>query len=73
VPSDWPGPLAITRDPPANVCAHPRPFDPRQIGGVAAVTLTPDEQLGCASYWAVQLAVNDVGQVVAVNLVLAEP
>lgn len=73
VVSDWPGPVAITGDPPANVCAHPTPFDPRQAGGVAAVTLTPDEQLDCASYWAVQLAVNDVGQVVAANLVLAEP
>lgn len=37
------------------------------------MTLTPDEPLGCTDYWAVQLFVNDVGQVVAVNTVLAEP
>lgn len=71
--SDWPGPLAITGAPPDHVCAHPAPFDARRHGGSAAVTLTPDEELGCSSYWAVQLAVNDVGQVVASNLVLAEP
>jgi hypothetical protein len=71
--SDWPGPVAITGDPPAHACAHTKPFDARRVGGVAAVTITPDEELDCASYWAVQLAVNDVGQGVAVDLVLAEP
>ena len=73
VVADWPGPLAITGDPPSHVCAHPTPFDARRNGGAAAVTITPDEELDCASYWAVQLAVNDVGQIVASNLVLAEP
>lgn len=73
VVSDWPGPLAITGRPPAHPCAHPTPFDARRAGGAVAVTLTPDEELDCTSYWAVQLAVNDVGQIVAANLVLAEP
>ena len=71
--SDWPGPLAITSDPPTHTCAHPATFEARSVGGVATVTLTPDEELDCSSYWAVQLAVNDMGQVVASNLVLAEP
>jgi hypothetical protein len=37
------------------------------------VTLAPDEDLDCTSYWAIQLFVNDVGQIVAANVVWAEP
>ncbi|MCY7287030.1 MAG: hypothetical protein LH624_01945, partial [Cryobacterium sp.] len=70
---DWPRPLAITGKPPTNSCAHPTPLNALRAGGTAAVTLTPDEELDCSSYRAVQLAVSDVGQIVVANLVLAEP
>lgn len=67
------GPLATTPLAPEHNCAHPKPLAAADAGGTHSVTLTPDEQLDCTSYWGVQLIVNDVGQVVAVNVVIAEP
>lgn len=64
-----PGPLAVTSARPAHSCASPA----RLRGGPNTVTITPDESLDCTSYWAVQLLVNDVAQVVGVDLVWAEP
>jgi hypothetical protein len=63
------GPLAVTSAGPEHACAHPAAL----AGGGHTVTITPDESLDCTSFWAVQLQVNDVQQVVAVNLVWAEP
>jgi hypothetical protein len=65
------GPVAVTSRLPLHPCVH-RGSIP---GATAdrAVTLTPDETLTCVDYVAVQLMVNDVGQVTAVNLVLSEP
>lgn len=67
------GPLALLAQLPAHSCAHPRAVTPGQVGATHSVTITPDEGLDCTSWWAVELFVNDVGQVVAVNTVLAEP
>ncbi|MCW2833236.1 MAG: hypothetical protein JWN68_1189 [Nocardioides sp.] len=67
------GPLATTSAKPPHSCAHPQPLSATDAGGRYSVTLTPDESLDCTSYWAVQLIINDVYQLVAVNIVLAEP
>jgi hypothetical protein len=67
------GPLATTTQAPAHACAHPQPLSAADVGGRYSVTLTPGEPLDCTSWWAVQLFVNDVRQVVAVNTVWAEP
>ncbi|WP_435747393.1 hypothetical protein [Nocardioides sp. SYSU DS0663] len=61
-----PGPLAVTSRPPEHPCAHPAPLP-------GAATIQADEQMTCVDYFAVRLLVNDVGQVTAVDLVLAEP
>jgi hypothetical protein len=67
------GPLALLDQLPAHSCTHPRAVTPGEVGATHSVTITPDEGLDCTSWWAVELFVNDVGQVVAVNTVLAEP
>jgi hypothetical protein len=69
---EYPGPIAMTTEPPAHVCAHPTEL-PEQLDVYRYVTLAADAGLDCTSYFGVQLFVNDVGQVVAVNLVLSEP
>jgi hypothetical protein len=68
-----PGPLAFLAQRPEHSCAHPRPVTPEAVGATKSVTITPDEELDCTSFWAVELLVNDVDQVVAVNTVWAEP
>jgi hypothetical protein len=70
---DHSGPLAFLAQLPTHSCAHPRPVTPGEVGATYAVAITPDELLDCTSFWAVELLVNDVGQVVAVNTVWAEP
>jgi hypothetical protein len=67
-----PGAIARTSQEPRHACAHPRAL-PERLGAYRQVTLTADEMRGCASYFAIQLFVNDLGQIVAVNLVLSEP
>lgn len=67
------GPLALIAQLPTHPCAHPQLVTPGDVGATQAVTITPDEALDCTSWWAVELFVNDVGQVVAVNTVRAEP
>lgn len=67
------GPLAFWTETPGHACANPRPVAPGDVGATYSVSLTPDEGLDCTSWWAVELFVNDVGQVVAVNTVWAEP
>ncbi len=69
---EYPGPIAMTAEPPAHVCAHPTEL-PERLDVYRAVTLAADETLDCTSYFGVQLFVNDVSQIVAVNLVLSEP
>ncbi|MBC9732447.1 PASTA domain-containing protein [Nocardioides marmotae] len=63
--------VAVTSRDPQHPCAHPSPL-PGAVEG-RSVTLQPDEALACPSWFAVQLLVNDVGQVTAVNLVHSEP
>jgi len=69
---EYPGPIAMTTEPPAHVCAHPTAL-PESLDVYRSVTLTPDEGRDCTSYFGVQLFVNDVGQIVAVSLVLSDP
>jgi hypothetical protein len=68
----YPGPIAATSQAPAHACV-PAWELPERLDAYRSVTLTPDESRDCTSYFAVQLFVNDVGQIVAVNLVLSEP
>jgi hypothetical protein len=70
--SDWAGRIAITSEAPSHPCAHPAKL-PSSLLAYGDVTLTPDAGLDCTSYFAVQLFVNDVGQIVAANVVWAEP
>ena len=65
------GPVAITSQPPQHPCLHQGSAPGAHT--TDAVTLTPDENLDCVNYVAVQLLINDVGQVTGVNLVLSEP
>lgn len=67
------GPLAYLAEPPDHPCAHPQPATPAEVGASRSVSITPDEGRDCTSFWTVQLFVDDVGQVVAVNTVLSEP
>jgi len=68
----YPGPIAATIRAPAHACLHATEL-PGSLDVHRAVTLTPDENRDCTSYFAVQLFVNGAGQVIAVNLVLSEP
>ncbi|MDF1602406.1 hypothetical protein [Nocardioides sp. YIM 152315] len=66
--SGYDGRIVVTRHPPSHPCAHPAHGPSGR-----SVTLTPSGPRTCVDYWAVQLWVNDVGQVTDVNVVLAEP
>lgn len=65
-----PGPIGVTSDPPAHPCMHARTFAGTREH---TVTLTPAGDLYCTTYFAVELAVDDEGSLLAVNLVMAEP
>ncbi len=69
---EYPGPIAATTRPPTHPCLAATEL-PGSLEVYRAVTLTPDENRDCTSYFAVQLFVNDAGQIIAVNLVLSEP
>jgi hypothetical protein len=64
---EYDGPVTITDHPLRHPCV------PASAMTAANVTITPDAATSCLDYWAVQLDVNDVGQVTGVNLVQAEP
>lgn len=70
--ANYPGPIEVTSQPPAHVCV-PEWRLPERLYVYRSVTLTPDESRDCTSYFAIQLFVNDVGQIVAANLVLSDP
>lgn len=70
---DYPGPIAYTSQRPDHPCLPESPDLPEGLSAYHEVTVTPDEQLDCTSYWAVQLFVNDVSQIVAANIVWSEP
>lgn len=63
--------VAVSSEEPQHPCAHPVPLP--GAGPGRSVTLQPDASLTCVDWFAVQLVVNDVGQVTTVNLVHAEP
>jgi hypothetical protein len=70
--AEWSGPIAFSAAAPKHPCAHPSQV-PSPLSAYGAVTLTPAADLDCTSYFAVRLFVNDVGQIVAVDVVWAEP
>lgn len=70
---NYPGPIAATSEPPAHPCLRREAALPDRLDAYRTVTLTPEESRDCTSYFAMQLFVNDVGQVVAADLVRSEP
>jgi hypothetical protein len=70
--ADHQGRIAFVASEPAHPCAHPVD-PPDSLRPYQTVTLTPQEDQDCTSYFAVQLFVNDVSQIVAVNVVMSEP
>lgn len=70
---NYSGPIAATRATPEHPCLRTVAELPARLDAYRSVTLTPDEPRACTSYFAAQLFVNDVGQIVAVNLALSEP
>ena len=54
-------------------CAHPTPLRPAEVGASLIVTVVPDPTGSCVDWVAVELFVNDLSQVVATNVVWAEP
>lgn len=68
----WPGRLTLTAAAAAHSCAHSATAPPGWRA-LRRVTITPDENLDCTSYWAVELYVDDRGRIASVNLVRSEP
>jgi hypothetical protein len=68
--ADYPGPMAITSEPPQGPCIGAESLAGRFS---RTVTLTPDEPRSCVDYFAVELAVDAAGRIVAVNLIWAQP
>jgi hypothetical protein len=66
----FPGPMAITGEPPGTPCGGGRFLHGRFD---RTVTLTPDEARSCVDYFAVELAIDDTGVLEAVNLIWSEP
>jgi hypothetical protein len=65
--------VTTTTEPATHPCAHPTPLTPQQVGGSHRVTLLPKPHGSCPDWVAVELFINDGSQVVAVNLIWAEP
>ena len=66
-------PITFSMDPAQHSCAHPTPVTPAEVGAARLVTVVPDATANCLDYVGVELYVNDVGQIVAANVVWAEP
>ena len=66
----FPGPMAVTGEPPGTPCGGGRFLHGRFE---RTVTLTPDEGRSCVDYFAVELALDEDGRLEAVNLVWSEP
>lgn len=64
--------VVVTSAAPSHPCMHAPP-PPARLSVYRAVTVTGRGSPTCVDYFAVQLFVNDVGQVAAVNLVMSEP
>jgi hypothetical protein len=62
----------LTADPP-RTCLVSREDEPTQTGGDSVGVLTHPNPATCADQFAVQIWANDVGQIVAVNLLLGRP
>jgi hypothetical protein len=65
--------VVVTSAAPSHPCMHAPPPPSRLTNAYRTVTVTGRGSPTCVDYFAVQLFVNDVGQVVAVNLVMSEP
>jgi hypothetical protein len=70
--ADHPGAIAMTGQAPPHPCLRQRRL-PTELRAYRTVTLTPDQDVDCTSAFAVQLFVNDVHQIVAINLVMSQP
>jgi hypothetical protein len=66
----YPGPMAVTSDPPGTACGGGRSLRGRFP---QTVTLLPDEGRSCVDYFAVELAIGADGRLQAVNLIWSEP
>ena len=66
----YPGPIAVTSQPPSGPCLAGTTIGQSRD---RAVILTPDESRTCLDYFAVELRVDDRGQVTAVNLIVPGP
>jgi len=66
------GPVRTTTDPPSHPCLGSSSL-PSVFAGLTTLTLTPEEDLDCTRYFAVQLFVDDRDRLTAVDVVWAEP
>ena len=66
------GEVTVTTNPPSHPCLHLARV-PEELVAYRTVVLTATTSLSCVEYFAAELSVNDVGQIVAVDLILAEP
>ncbi|MXG89781.1 PASTA domain-containing protein [Nocardioides sp. YIM 123512] len=67
---DHRGELVVTSAPPSHPCLHGDQPLPDRDGVAVIAAATPRS---CVDYFAVELGINDVGQIGRVNLVLTEP
>jgi hypothetical protein len=65
--------MRIETRPVPHPCAHPAPMGPSDVGATHVVTIVPRPAGSCVDWVAVEIFLNDVSQVVAVDLVWAEP
>ena len=66
------GEVTATTNPPSHPCLHPARM-PDELVAYRTLVLTATAPLTCVDYFAVELSVNDVDQIVAVDLLLTEP
>jgi hypothetical protein len=66
------GEITVTTHPPSHPCLHLAQA-PEELVAYRTLVLTATASLTCVDYFAVELSVNDVGQIVAVHTLLTEP
>ncbi len=63
----------LTTDPAQAPCDRPPGVEPEDVGATRRVTVLAAGDRSCLDYAAVELYVNDVAQLVAVDLVIGSP
>jgi len=66
------GEVTVTTNPPSHPCLHLARV-PEELVAYRTLVLTATAPLSCVEYFAVELFVNDAGQIVAVGLLHTEP